>query len=143
MPDYLPCIMHAEGPEQTIVDVITVLEEAAYRGKIKIAFDEWNLRGWHHPGFPRKTPVAPNDKEASKLVTKRDINLIDRQYTMADALFSASFLNACLRHSEDVGMANIAPIVNTRGPLHVFPAGIVKRTSIVLNSPVKSHWTTA
>ena len=38
---------------------------------------------------------------------------------MADALFSASFLNACLRHAEDVGMANIAPIVNTRGPLYV------------------------
>ena len=61
--------------------------------------DEWNLRGWHHPSFPRKMPVAPNDKKALELVTKRDINLIDRQYTMADALFSASFLNACLRHS--------------------------------------------
>jgi alpha-N-arabinofuranosidase len=129
MPDYLPCIMHAEGPEQTIADVIAVLEEAGYRGKIKIAFDEWNLRGWHHPGFPRKKPVDPEDKEAAQLVAKRDINLIDRQYTMADALFCASFLNACLRHSEDVGMANIAPIVNTRGPLHVHPGGIVKRTT--------------
>ena len=48
---------------------------------------------------------------------------------MADALFSASFLNACLRHAEDVGMANIAPIVNTRGPLYVHPKGIVKRTT--------------
>ena len=47
---------------------------------------------------------------------------------MADALFSASFFNACLRHAEDVGMANIAPIVNTRGPLFVHPQGIVKRT---------------
>jgi len=25
-------------------------------------------------------------------------------------------------------MANIAPLVNTRGPLHVHPAGIVRRT---------------
>ena len=48
---------------------------------------------------------------------------------MADALFSASFLNACLRHAEDVGMANIAPIVNTRGPLYVHPLGLVKRTT--------------
>jgi alpha-N-arabinofuranosidase len=47
---------------------------------------------------------------------------------MADALFSASFFNACLRHAEDVGMANIAPLVNTRGPLFVHPKGIVKRT---------------
>ena len=47
---------------------------------------------------------------------------------MADALFSASFFNACLRHAQDVGMANIAPIVNTRGPLYVHPKGIVRRT---------------
>ena len=47
---------------------------------------------------------------------------------MTDALFSASFLNACLRHADDVGMANIAPIVNTRGPLFVHPTGVVRRT---------------
>jgi len=129
MPDYLSCIMHAEGPEQTILGVIGILEEAGYRGKIKIAFDEWNLRGWHHPGFPRKKPVDPDDEAAAELVAKRDINLIAEQYTMADALFAASFLNACLRHCEDVGMANIAPIVNTRGPLYVHPAGIVRRTT--------------
>ncbi|HUX17374.1 MAG TPA: alpha-L-arabinofuranosidase C-terminal domain-containing protein, partial [Phycisphaerae bacterium] len=35
----------------------------------------------------------------------------------------------CLRHCEDVGMANVAPIVNTRGPLYVHPQGIVKRTT--------------
>jgi alpha-L-arabinofuranosidase len=48
---------------------------------------------------------------------------------MADALFSASFLNACLRHAEDVGMANVAPIVNTRGPIYVHADGIVRRTT--------------
>jgi alpha-N-arabinofuranosidase len=129
MPDYLSCIMHSQGPEQTIQAVINILDEAGYRGRIKIAFDEWNLRGWHHPGFPRKKTVDPNDKQAAELIKKRDINAIAEQYTMADALFSASFLNACLRHCEDVGMANIAPIVNTRGPLYVHPGGIVKRTT--------------
>jgi len=129
LPDYLSCIMHAEGPEQTIAGVIDILDEAGYRGKIKIAFDEWNLRGWHHPGFPRKKPIDPADKEAADLIAKRNINLIARQYTMADALFSASFLNACLRHAQDVGMANIAPIVNTRGPLYVHSTGLVKRTT--------------
>lgn len=47
---------------------------------------------------------------------------------MADALFAASFFNTCLRHSDYVTMANIAPLVNTRGPLFVHPKGIVKRT---------------
>ena len=53
-PDYLACIMLSEGPETTISRVIDLIEESGRRGRIKIAFDEWNLRGWHHPGFPRK-----------------------------------------------------------------------------------------
>ena len=129
MPDYLSSIMHSAGPEKLINDIINIIGEAGYRGKIKIAFDEWNLRGWHHPGFPRKEAIDPNDNHALELINKRDINAIAKQYTMADALFSAAFLNACLRHSEDVGMANIAPIVNTRGPLYVHPDGIVRRTT--------------
>ena len=44
------------------------------------------------------------------LVKAREKNDIASQYTMADALFTASFLNACLRHADDVGMANIAPL---------------------------------
>gem|GEM_PF-103339 len=128
MPDYLTCMMHSEGPEKSITDVIGVLEESGYRGKIKIAYDEWNLRGWHHQGFPRKAVQNYADPEVIRLIAVREKNDIAAQYTMADALFSASFFNACLRHSEDVGMANIAPLVNTRGPLYVHPKGIVKRT---------------
>lgn len=128
-PDYLSCIMKSGGPERTITQVIDVLEEAGYRGRIRIAFDEWNLRGWHHPGFPRKEVSDPADGATAELVRAREKNAIASQYTMADALFSASFLNACLRHAEDVGMANIAPIVNTRGPLYVHPNGVVKRTT--------------
>jgi len=69
------------------------------------------------------------DPTVAGLIRNRDKNDLASQYTMADALFSASFLNACLRHAEDVGMANIAPIVNTRGPLYVHPTGLVKRTT--------------
>jgi alpha-N-arabinofuranosidase len=129
MPDYLTCIMKSEGPEETIVDTIGILDEAGYRGRIKIAFDEWNLRGWHHPGFPRKEVADYDDPVVADLVNARDKNSIASQYSMADALFTASFLNACLRHCDDVGMANIAPIVNTRGPLYVHPDGIVRRTT--------------
>ena len=128
MPDYLTCIMHSDSPEGTIADFLGVLDESGYRGRIKIAYDEWNLRGWHHPGFPRKTVQNYDDPEVARLVAAREKSDIASQYTMADALFSASFFNACLRHAEDVGMANIAPLVNTRGPLYVHPKGIVKRT---------------
>jgi alpha-N-arabinofuranosidase len=129
MPDYASCIAHSEGPEETIRQVIGVLQEAGCRGRVKIAFDEWNLRGWHHPGFPRKQVGDANDPATRELIARREGNAIARQYTMADALFCASFYNACLRHAEDVGMANIAPLVNTRGPLFVHPRGIVKRTT--------------
>jgi len=47
---------------------------------------------------------------------------------MADALFTASSFNACLRDADDVAMANLAPIVNTRGPLHAHQRGVVRRT---------------
>ena len=48
---------------------------------------------------------------------------------MADAVFSAGFLNTCLRHADTVWMANMAPVVNTRGPLFVHPTGVVTRTT--------------
>ena len=127
-PDYLTCISYSERPEEQIASFVDVLEESGYRGQIKIAFDEWCLRGWHHPGFPRKEAQDYEDPEVQALIKAREKNDIASQYTMADALFSASFLNACLRHGDDVAMANIAPIVNTRGPLFVHPAGVVRRT---------------
>lgn len=127
-PDYLTCIMKSELPQETISKFIGVLDESGYRGRIKIAFDEWNLRAWHHPGFPRKTVQNYSDPEIAKLVKAREENDVASQYTMADALFSASFFNACIRHADDVGMANVAPLVNTRGPLFVHPEGIVRRT---------------
>jgi alpha-N-arabinofuranosidase len=128
-PPYKDCIMRSEGPENTIVTMLGILDKAGCRGRVRIAFDEWNLRGWHHPGFPRKKPLEAGDAEAAEFIAKRDINNIHSQYTVADALFSASFFNSSLRHCDDVGMTNIAPIVNTRGPLFVHPEGIVRRTT--------------
>jgi alpha-N-arabinofuranosidase len=127
-PDYVSCIANCNDAEAFVTQCVDLLEETGYRGKIRIAFDEWNLRGWYHPGFPRKDVQDYDNPEVQRLVAARDDNLIASQYTMADALFTASFLNSCLRHSSDVGMANIAPLVNTRGPLYVHPEGIVKRT---------------
>jgi alpha-N-arabinofuranosidase len=138
-PDYLTCIMKSGGPESTISRVVKLLDEAGCRGRIKIAFDEWNLRGWHHPGFPRKAISDRRDPAVAELIRARDKNAIASQYTMADALFSASFVNACLRHAEDVTMANIAPIVNTRGPLFVHPKGLVKRTTFHVLAMYANH----
>jgi alpha-N-arabinofuranosidase len=119
--DYAACIVRCGEAERQIATIERIIESSGYRGKIAIAFDEWNLRGWFHPGLPLAFTAA--DIEA------RDRNDRNAVYTMADAVFSASFLNTCLRHADTVKMANIAPIVNTRGPLFVHPQGLVKRTT--------------
>jgi len=118
---YMVCMMRTGQPEESIKQTIEILDESGFRGKIKIAFDEWNLRGWHHPDL--------SDFRNKMDIKARDKNDINSTYTMADALFSACFLNSCLRHAEDVKIACFAPVVNARGTLFVHPAGIVKRTT--------------
>ena len=116
--DYVTCVTRAGRVEEAIRRTEQIIGVAGFEGKLGIAFDEWNLRGWHHP--------LGNSPEA---IAARDRNDINATYTMADAVFSAGFLNACLRHADTVKMANMAPIVNTRGPLYVHPAGVVRRTT--------------
>jgi len=118
--DYATCMMRTAKPEETICITESILNVAGLSGKVGIAFDEWNLRGWHHPdiGGAQFADVAARDK-----------NDINSTYTMADAVFSACFLNTCMRHSESVKMACMAPAVNARGPIFTHPTGIVKRTT--------------
>jgi alpha-N-arabinofuranosidase len=106
------------GPQRDIVRTVAILEAAGLRDRVKIAFDGWNLRGWHHP-----------DGTSRRAIAARDRNDENSTYTMADALFSASFLSSCLRAGDMVRMANIAPSVNARGPLFVHPGGVVRTCS--------------
>jgi alpha-N-arabinofuranosidase len=119
--DYLTCILRTTYPEEQIQRTIEILEKTGYDKRIKIAFDEWNLKNWHHPGHGRHLQGMD--------IKARDGNDVNSLYTMADALFSACFLNSCLRNSNYVEMACMSPVVNTRGPLYVHPGGIVKRTT--------------
>ena len=93
--------------------------------KIKIAFDEWNLRGWHHPNA--HTIYQGRTKE--EYLYPRDKNDDNTKYTMADAVFTACFLNMCGRNCDIVGMANFAPVVNTRGCIFTYDKGIVLRST--------------
>jgi alpha-N-arabinofuranosidase len=115
--DYATCIMRGGQPDESIRLTEQVIAVAGFAGRIGIAFDEWNLRGWHHP--------SSDDWPAD--IAARDKNDLNEIYTMADALFCAGFLNTCLRHADSVRMANMAPVVNARGPLYVHPGGLVMR----------------
>ncbi len=118
---YMDCMMKTSSIEAEIKRTIEILDESGYRDKIKIAFDEWNLRAWLHPGL--------FNSRAKMDIKARDNNDINSTYTMADALFSACFLNTCLRNARDVKMACLSPAVNAAGALYVYTDGLVKRST--------------
>jgi alpha-L-arabinofuranosidase len=119
---YEDCMAQTAAVDRAIRKTEHVLGAMGYLGRIRIAFDEWNLRGWHHPN-------VVTGRTAEEYLAPRDQNDRNEDYTMADAVFSACFLNECLRHCTTVGMANFAPAVNTRGCIYAFPGGIVVRPS--------------
>lgn len=102
-----------------------MLEALGLEKSIRIAFDEWNVRGWYHPNV--HTVKQGITKE--EYLKPRDDNDDNSLYTMADAVFSACFLNEMLRNADIVGMAAFAPIVNTRGCIFTYDKGIVLRST--------------
>lgn len=122
---YEQCMAFTDRIDHSVHEVRGMLAALKLDGRIKIAFDEWNLRSWHHPNV--HTIRQGVGKES--YVTPRDKNDINSTYTMADAIFTACFLNAMHRHCDIVGMANFAPILNTRGCIYSYDKGIVLRST--------------
>jgi alpha-N-arabinofuranosidase len=60
--DFATCMMRSTQPDASIVAVERLLDSTGFRGRITIAFDEWNLRGWHHPGV--ETGFGPAEVKA-------------------------------------------------------------------------------
>lgn len=82
--------------------------EFGFKNDVKISIDEWNIRrfegkGGFHEMLKRKAP--------------RDVT---------DTLFVGGFLNAMIRNSPRVGMANYVFLVNGHAPLLVNESGVVK-----------------
>ena len=126
---YMDLIMATEAPKHQITATITGIEKAGRRGTAKIAVDEWNPRAWYHPNYPTGNTRVPSSDKRDSLIKEREKNEINSIYTMADAVFSACFLNTCLRFCDDVPIAGFSPVVNTRGALFVHPKGVVRRTT--------------
>ena len=100
-----------------------LLEAMGLEKQIRIAYDEWNLRQWYHPGIMGLKQAETKEE----YLLPRDKNDDNSQYTMADVIFTACFLNMVSRNCDIVGMANFSPIVNTRGCIFTYPDGIVLR----------------
>ena len=122
---YVKCMSYTRDLEAPVRKVRGLLAAMGYEKSIRIAFDEWNLRGWHHPNahtiYQGRTP--------EEYLIPRNRNDINATYTMADAVFTACVLNMFLRNADIVGMANYSPVVNTRGLVYVHKDGIVKRST--------------
>ena len=119
---YEQCMAYTADMDSSIEKTLGILT-ATGNSHIKIAFDEWNLRGWYHPNIHT---VGQTSKKEDYL-TPRDKNDDNSSYTMADTIFTACFLNTLHRHAKFVQMANYAPAVNTRGLIFTHKDGIVKR----------------
>lgn len=122
---YEACMAYTQNIDHAVNEVRGILTALKLEHKIKIAFDEWNLRSWHHPGVL----CEQQEQERTRYLTPRDKNDDNRTYTMADAVFTACFLNAMNRNCDIVGMANFAPILNTRGCIYSHEKGIVLRST--------------
>jgi alpha-N-arabinofuranosidase len=131
---------YAESTAQTarlghsIANVRGTLMMLGLDKRIKIAYDEWNLRGWHHPNIGRTDVDIEKD-----IVATRDRNDTNATYTTADSVFAACFLNECIRNCDLVGMANFAPIVNTTGVIFTHENGIVKRSTYYVFEAMTKH----
>ncbi|MGI6095178.1 MAG: alpha-L-arabinofuranosidase C-terminal domain-containing protein [Lachnospiraceae bacterium] len=111
--------------DHSIDEVRGLLKAMKLDQKIKIAFDEWNLRGWYHPN----AHTIQQGRTKEEYLYPRDKNDDNTKYTMADAVFTGCFLSALNRNCDIVGMANFAPVVNTRGCIFTYPEGIVLRST--------------
>ena len=118
---YEQCISRTDDLDRDVRRIRGLLNAFGLEKQIRIAYDEWNLRGWHHPGVD-SAPLGDR-----VFLDARDKNDDNSTYTMADAVFSACFLNMLLRNADIVGMANFAPTVNTRGMIFTHQNGIVLR----------------
>ncbi len=123
--DYEQCMAYTGAIDHAVREVRGLLAAMRLDKQIKIAFDEWNLRSWHHPNVH----TVRQGVDKADYVEPRGKNDDNSQYTMADAVFTACFLNAMNRHCDIVGMANFAPVLNTRGCIFTHTGGIVLRST--------------
>lgn len=122
---YEECMAYTDDLDAPVRQVRGLLTVFGLEKNIKIAYDEWNLRAWYHPNImDLYQGTSPEE-----YLNPRNDNDINSQYTMADAVFTGSFLNMCIRNSDIIGMANFSPVVNTRGMIYTCDEGIVLRST--------------
>lgn len=88
------------------------------RRKLKLSFDEWNL--WYQSRF-----IGHDNLE-----WQRGPRLIEDTYTALDAVVLGNLLMSLLRHSDRIGVACLAQLVNVIAPIRTEPDGSAWRQTI-------------
>jgi alpha-L-arabinofuranosidase len=111
--DYYTNVFQAHQADRSLRIAASLIEQARYEQAIehpiKIAYDEWNV--W----FRTRSLEARRGG-------------IEEQYTLADALAVATYLNIFVRRCEVIGMANVAQMVNAIAPIFTSPDGLFLQT---------------
>jgi alpha-N-arabinofuranosidase len=104
--DYWSDVLAPHYMELTLDVVGALIQRARHlqgiEHEISVAYDEWNV--WYRT----------NDGQ------------LEEQYTLADALAVATYLNVFVRRCRTVRMANLAQLVNVIAPIVTSPDGIVR-----------------
>lgn len=99
--EFNPVIM--AGPVQ-VEELLREAEAAIARhglaGRVRIALDEWNTWVYTHYECDQEAP-----------------------FLLRDGLYAASIFNVLYRHSNQVGLANLAQLVNVLGAIYTTPTG--------------------
>jgi alpha-N-arabinofuranosidase len=107
--DYAASVFSASIVERAMTKMIKTLDtwQAAQPGRrpVRISIDEWNIRHYAGKNLQRKDPRFHQD-----------------------ALFVGACLNAMLRHSKYIGMANYVFLINGNGTLIVDGDQVVETT---------------
>jgi len=108
--DYYSNVLAPHQAERAIHATQALIELARYKQKIErpvsIAYDEWNV--WF-----RKRDAA---------------SALEEQYTLADALAVATYLNIFVRNCNSVKIANLAQLVNVIAPIFTSKEGMFLQT---------------
>jgi alpha-N-arabinofuranosidase len=94
--------------ERCIKGAWSLIQEARYKQRIphqiRVAYDEWNV--W----FRQRSQG------------------LEERYTLSDSLAVATYLNIFRRHPVEMGMANLAQLVNVIAPIFTSPDGLFYQT---------------
>lgn len=121
--DDLPSFLASATDMDAFIDAVVATADHVgaklrSRKRLKLSFDEWNV--WYQSRFAGQRHLDWTEAP----------ELIEDEFTLADAVVVGSFLITLLRHADRVGVACQAQLVNVIAPIRTEPGGPAWRQTI-------------